>query len=201
MSEFVIAFAIIFLIDSISPGPAVATVIAKGATLGLQRTLPFIIGLVMGELVLFLGAIGGLIALAAALGPIFVLVKWMGIVYLLWLAWKMWTTPSHENSIIQNKGEGWRLLGTGFLMPFGNPKAIGFYIALLPTVMDVSLITISVAAPFIIIILIVWTSVLAGYALAAQSAGRLLTSDRGRQWLNRCSAGTLVGLAGFAATR
>ena len=201
INEYIIAFAVIFLVDSISPGPAVATVVAKGATIGLRRTMPFIAGLVIGDLILFLLAIGGLIALAAALGPLFILVKWIGITYLLWLAWKMWSAPPKRIALKQIKGEGWRLLGIGLLMPFGNPKAIGFYIALLPTIIDVTVINAQIATPFCLVIIIIWTSVLAGYALAAQRAGRLLTSERGQRWLNRSSAATLVGVAGTAAAR
>lgn len=201
INEYVIAFAVIFLIDSLSPGPAVATVVAKGATLGLRRTMPFIVGLVIGDLVLFLLAVGGLFALAITLGPLFSLVKWLGIAYLVWLAWKMWNAPAKNISLKKVKGEGWRLLGVGLLMPFGNPKAIGFYIALLPTIIDVTLIDVKTALPFSMVIVVVWTSVLAGYALAAQRAGRLLTSEYGQRLLNRVSAVTLVGVAGSAAAR
>lgn len=201
MNEYIIAFAVIFLIDSVSPGPAVATVVAKGATIGLRRTMPFIIGLVAGDLALFLLAVGGLVALAITLGPLFSVVKWLGIAYLLWLAWKMWTTSPKTVSGATVEGEGLRLLGFGLLMPFGNPKAIGFYVALLPTIIDVTAISAEVAMPFSVVIVVVWTSVLAGYAYAAQRAGRLLTSERGQRWLNRTSAAALVGVAGTAAAR
>lgn len=201
LSEYVVAFAVIFLIDSISPGPAVATVVAKGATIGFKRTMPFIIGLVAGDLALFLLAVGGLFALALALGPLFSVVKWLGICYLIWLAWKMWSAPPKSVVLASVKGEGWRLLSFGLLMPFGNPKAIGFYVALLPTIIDVTQISVHIAVPFGLIIVFVWAAVLAGYALAAQRAGRLLTSERGQRWLNRTSAVTLIGVAGTAAAR
>lgn len=200
-TDYLLAFALIFIIDSVSPGPAVATVIAKGATLGLRRTMPFIFGLVLGDLMLFVLAIAGLVALAVALGPLFIVVKWIGILYLLWLARKMWNAPSQAASTSPAKGEGWRLFGVGTLMPFGNPKAVGFYIALLPTIIDVGAITAQVAAPFALVIVVVWTTVLAAYAHGAARAGRLLTSERGQRWLNRCSAGCLVGVAGTAAAR
>lgn len=200
-TDYLLAFAIIFLIDSVSPGPAVATVVAKGATLGLRRTMSFILGLVLGDLALFLLAIGGLVALAAALGPLFAIVKWIGIAYLLWLAWKMWHAPVTKAPAASVQGEGWRLFGVGCLMPFGNPKAVGFYVALLPTVMDVGAITVQIAVPFSLVIVVVWTTVLAAYAFAAERAGGLLTSARGQRWLNRVSAGTLVGVAGTAAAR
>ncbi|MEM7632820.1 MAG: hypothetical protein AAF227_12555, partial [Pseudomonadota bacterium] len=51
--SLLIAFAIIFTLDSVTPGPATAAVVAKGATTGLWRALPFITGLVVGDLILF----------------------------------------------------------------------------------------------------------------------------------------------------
>ena len=121
-TEYLLAFALIFTLDSISPGPAVATVIAKGSTIGLARTMPFIAGLVLGDLALFVLAVAGLVALAAALGPLFTVVKWIGIAYLLWLAWRLWHATPVEVSGASVAGEGWRLFGVGCLMPFGNPK-------------------------------------------------------------------------------
>ena len=200
-TEYLLAFALIFTLDSLSPGPAVATVIAKGSTLGLARTMPFIAGLVLGDLVLFVLAVAGLVALAAALGPLFAVVKWIGIAYLLWLAWHLWHATPVEVSASRVPGEGWRLFGVGCLMPFGNPKAVGFYVALLPTVIDVAEITWEVALPFSLVIVVVWTGVLAAYAAGAERAGHLLTSASARRWLNRCAAGTIVGAAGTIAVR
>ena len=86
-------------------------------------------------------------------------------------------------------------------MPFGNPKAVGFYVALLPTVIDIAEITLQIALPFSLVIVVVWTAVLAGYAVCAERAGHLLNSERGRRWLNRCAAGTIAGAAGTIAVR
>ena len=200
-TEYLLAFALIFALDSVSPGPAVATVIAKGSTLGLARTMPFIAGLVLGDLALFVLAVAGLVALAAALGPLFAVVKWVGIAYLLWLAWRLWHATPVEVSASRVAGEGWRLFGVGCLMPFGNPKAVGFYVALLPTVIDVAEITWQVAVPFSLVIVVVWTGVLAAYAACAERAGHLLTSESARRWLNRGAAGAIVGAAGTIAVR
>ena len=200
-TEYLFAFALIFTLDSISPGPAVATVIAKGSTIGLARTLPFVAGLVLGDLMLFVLAIAGLVALAAALGPLFVVVKWVGVAYLLWLAWRMWNATPTEVATSRQSGEGWRLFGVGCLIPFGNPKAIGFYVALLPTVIDVTEITWRIAVPFSLVIVVVWTLVLAAYAGFAERASHLLTAESARRWLNRCAAGAIIGAAGTIAAR
>ena len=199
--SLLIAFAIIFTIDSVTPGPATAAVLAKGATTGLWRTLPFITGLVVGDLILFALAVAGLAALAAALGPLFALIKWVGVAYLLYLAWRMWTAAPMPMSRTAPEGEGLRLLGLGTLLPLGNPKAIGFCIAILPTVVDVSALSAAAILSVAAIIVVVWTGTLAGYAAIADRASRVIQTPRAQRWLNRGSAGAMIGAAGTIASR
>ena len=199
--SLLIAFALVFTIDSVTPGPATAAVVAKGATTGLWRTLPFIGGLVLGDLVLFALAVAGLAALAAALGPLFAIIKWVGVAYLLFLAWRMWTAKPVAMSRTAPDGEGLRLFGLGALLPLGNPKAIGFYVAILPTVMDVSVLSPTAVLTIGAIIVAVWTATLAGYAAVADRASRMIQTPRAQRWLNRGSATAMVGAAGTIAAR
>lgn len=200
-TELIIAFTLIFLFDSLSPGPAVAAVIAKGATTGTKRTIPFIVGLVIGELFFFALAVVGLAALAATMGPLFALIKWVGVAYLMFLAFKMWTAPPVKVSHAAPEGEGFKLLTLGALLPLGNPMTIGFYIALLPAVLDVSAISMFAAFEMALIIMTVWGAVLFAYAAAADRASRFIATPTAQKWLNRTAAGALVGAAGTIATR
>ncbi|MEM8838441.1 MAG: LysE family translocator [Pseudomonadota bacterium] len=199
--ESLLAFALIYLVDSMTPGPAVAMVTVRGATMGVKRTTPFIFGLVVGDLILFAIAAAGLIALAAALGPLFFVVKWAGITYLLYLAYRLWNAKPVPLPPPPQKGEGWRTFGIALLLPLGNPKAVGFYIALLPTVLDVSTLTILGYVELSALIVIIWAGSLFGYAMAASKAGHLLRAPRAQRILNRTSACTMVGVAGTIAVR
>ena len=199
--ELILTFALVFLIDSVSPGPAVATVVAKGPTTGLRRTLPFIAGLVLGDLVLFALDVAGLAALAAAMGPLFAIVKWVGVAYLLLLAVQMWRAKPQTAADAAPPDEGTRLFGLGLLLPLGNPKSIGFYVALLPAVMDVSGIALTDAAILGALIIGIWAAVLTGYAAMAARTRHLIATPRALRWLNRSAAGAMVGAAGTIAAR
>lgn len=199
--EGLIAFTLVFAIDSVSPGPAAAAVVARGAATGLRRTLPFIAGLVIGDLVLFALAVAGLAALAQALGPLFTVVKWLGVAYLLYLAWKLWHAAPTTAAAEAPRGEGRRLLVLGSVLPLGNPKAIGFYVALLPSVLDVSALSLGACLTLAVVIVLVWSLVLGGYAVAAERAGRLFTTPRAQVWINRTAAGAMAGAAGTIAAR
>ena len=200
-TELLLAFVVVFTLDSVTPGPAVAMVMARGATIGLARTLPFIGGLVFGDLFLFALALAGLAALAAALGPWFAIVKWAGVAYLLYLAHGMWNASASEAEITGASSEGWRGFAMGTVLPLGNPKAVGFYAALLPAVMDVGELTVLTAAQFALAIVTVWGGVLIGYAAAADRGRRRLRGSRARRWLGRGAAGAMVGAAGAIAVR
>ncbi|MEM8878185.1 MAG: LysE family transporter [Pseudomonadota bacterium] len=199
--ELIIAFSLVFLFDSLAPGPAVAAVVAKGATTGAKRTAPFIVGLVIGELIFFALALAGLAALAATMGPLFAIIKWAGIGYLLFLAVRMWTAPPVKVSRTAPNGEGLKLLGVGTLLPLGNPMTIGFYLALLPTVLDVSTISMLAALEMAFIIMTVWGAVLFAYAAAADRASGLISTPNAQKWLNRTAAGAMVGAAGSIAAQ
>ncbi|MEL7542343.1 MAG: LysE family translocator [Pseudomonadota bacterium] len=196
-TEALVAFALIFLADSISPGPAVAAVVARAATSGVARTVPFIAGLVVGDLALFAAAVAGLAALAAAFGTFFFLVKWCCIAYLLYLAWKLWRAPAEVQVDRRPDGAvpsgGLKTFALATALPLGNPKAIGFYVALLPAILDPTALAIADCAVLAVVITVVWFATLYAYAMAGDRAGRAMQTPRARRLLNRTSA---VGMAG-----
>lgn len=200
-TETMIAFSIIYLVDSITPGPAVSTVIVRGATIGIVRTLPFIAGLIVGDLLLFALAAAGLIALAAALGPLFFVIKWVGVAYLLYFAYQLWNAKFVETQEHFETGEGLRLFGMATLLPLGNPRAVGFYIALLPVVMDISLLTPTTYFQLSGIIVIIWGGCLCSYGFAASRASRIFKKPIAQRILNRCASCSMVGVAGTIAAR
>ena len=200
-TDLLLAFVLIFALDSLTPGPAVALVMSRGASVGLPRTMPLIVGLVLGDLFLFVLALAGLAALAAALGPYFIVVKWLGVFYLLFLAYRLWGASLTDASTKSTTAEGWRSFGLGIVLPLANPKAVGFYAALLPAFMDVSELSFVTALEFGLAIVLIWGSVLIGYSALADRGRRRFTGSSVQKWINRGSAGALLGVAGTIALR
>lgn len=199
--EMLWAFIAIFAIDSITPGPAVAMVMSRGASVGLVRTLPFIAGLVIGDLLLFVMALLGLAALAKTFVSLFFVIKWIGVIYLLYLAYCAWTTKPVAAHVEPTSGTGARSFMLALVLPLGNPKAVGFYVALLPAFMDVEKLSMASVMNFSLAILLIWGSVLIFYTALADQGRRYLQSSSGLKWLNRVAAGTMVGAAGTVAFR
>jgi len=199
--ELMLVFIMVYALDSIVPGPAVAMVMSRGVSIGLMRTLPLIAGLVIGDIFLFLFALLGLAAAAAALGPFFVLIKWIGILYLLYLACQTWNAALPKHNATTNGAEGWRSFGLGIVLPLGNPKAVGFYAALLPTVMDVNHLSVATALKFTAAILIIWGAVLIFYTAIADKGRKHYNNSSVQKWMNRAAAGAMAGAAGTIAFR
>lgn len=200
-TDLLLAFVLIFTLDSLTPGPAVALVVSRGASVGLPRTIPLIMGLVLGDLLLFVLALAGLAALAATLGPYFIVVKWVGVFYLLFLAYRLWSASSANRATRSTTAEGWRSFGLGIVLPLANPKAVGFYAALLPAFMDVSELSFVTALEFGLAIVLIWGSVLIGYSALADFGRKRITGSSVQKWINRGSAGALLGVAGTIALR
>ncbi len=199
--ELLWAFFIIFTIDSIAPGPAIAMVMSRGASAGLIRTLPFIAGLVIGDLFLFGMALLGLVALAKTYSGLFLIVKWIGIGYLLYLAYNAWSAGSSSTSIEPPNSHGLRSFTLALALPLGNPKAVGFYLALLPAFMNIEVLSIATALSFGLTIVVVWTSVLVFYTFLADRGRRMASGTKAIKWLNKFAAMSMLGAAGAVAFR
>jgi threonine/homoserine/homoserine lactone efflux protein len=199
--EMLWAFVLIFAIDSVIPGPAVAMVMSRGASVGLGRTLPFIAGLVVGDLLLFLMALLGLAALAKSFAPLFFFVKWLGVCYLLYLAYGAWTSKPVDIDVAPVGGIGSGSFALALVLPLGNPKAVGFYVALLPAFMDVEQLSMAAAINFSVAIVVIWSLVLISYTALADQGRQYIKGTNAMKWLNRCAAGAMVSAAGTVAFR
>ncbi len=96
---------------------------------------------------------------------------------------------------------GVRLFLTGLAINLGNPKVIVFFLALLPTVVDLAALTPLGFGELAVIIVAIASGVLTAYAVAAARARRLFTSPRAVRLANRGSAAIMAGTAVTIAAR
>src|SRR5918993_2983046 len=91
-----VVFAAVYAVAVASPGPAVAALVARVLARGPRGLAPFIAGFVLGDLAWFAVAAAGLSVLAQAFHGVFTVIKYLGVAYLLYLAYKLWTTPAQR---------------------------------------------------------------------------------------------------------
>lgn len=180
------------------PGPGVAAIVARALGNGMRGMGAFILGFVLGDLTLFWVAAFGLAAIAQAHDSVLTVVKFAGAAYLLYLAYKLWTAPVvvAEADPLPNRAEGARLFLTSYALTVGNPKAIIFFMAILPAIVDFQKLSLAGIAELSLVIVPIISTVLGLYALAAARARSLFRSTKAMKALNR---GTGVIMAGAAA--
>lgn len=195
-------FAAALFVNAGSPGPSIAALVARVISKGLGSVLPFLAAMWIGEALWLVAAVLGLGVIAQKFYLLFSLIKYAGVAYLLFLAWKMWTAPTDVRAgDVPENDSALRLFLTGMALTLGNPKIMVFYLALLPTLIDLG----RVGALGLVELTAVMIAVLAAtdiaWMIAASRARRLLRSPRAMRITNRVSAGAMAGAAAAIATR
>jgi threonine/homoserine/homoserine lactone efflux protein len=198
-----LVFAITYLVALALPGPGVAALLGRVLARGMHGAPAFIAGTVAGGLAWFTIAATGLAMLASTFAALFVVIRYTGAAYILYLAWKAWTAPALAIDVAAPAtAEHGRLFLAGLSVNLGNPKNIFFFLALLPTVVDVGSLTLAGFFELALIITVIAFSVLILYAVLAARARRLFASPGAVRLLNRGSGAVMAGAAvTMAATR
>lgn len=90
MHDQALALGALFIATmSFTPGPANLSLLAIGASVGLSRALPYLVGIWTGGLVVIAAGAAGLGALFVALPQVFLALKFIGFAYICWLAWTL----------------------------------------------------------------------------------------------------------------
>lgn len=156
----------------------------------------------IGEAVWLSLAVGGLAAVAQAFHLVFTAIKYAGAAYLLLLAWRMWQAPVDDAiSDLPRETSAGRMFLAGLGVTLGNPKIMVFYMALLPTLVDLTAVRVGAWAKLTVTMLVVLISVDLAWVTLATQARRLLASRRARRAANRASATMMAGAAVAIAAR
>ena len=195
-------FAGALLIAAGSPGPSIAALIARVLTRGPRDVFPFLAAMWVGEAVWLSLAVLGLAAIAETFHYLFVAIKWIGVAYLLYLAWKMWTAPvDTDGATLPETGSAAKLFFAGLTVTLGNPKIMMFYVALLPTIIDLNSVTLTGWVELTVVTLAVLVFVDLAWVAFATKARQFLRSPRAMRIANRTSAGLMAGAAAAVAAK
>jgi threonine/homoserine/homoserine lactone efflux protein len=191
------SFAVALAVAAAVPGPGIAALVAQALGTGFRRTLPMIGGLIVGDLVYMGAAVVGLAALAATFGTLFLIVRWLGAAYLVYLAVRLWRARPEgaEASVAGNPAQPVRTFLAGLAVTLGNPKVMVFYLALVPALIDLRRIT---GVDFAVMTVIVFADlmlVLGLYVVLADRARVLIARPGAQRIANRVAGATMAGAA------
>jgi threonine/homoserine/homoserine lactone efflux protein len=196
-------FCVVYFLAVATPGPGVAAVLARSLAHGTRGAGAFIAGYLVGDLLWFTVAAAGLAALAHSAQALFVAIKYVGAAYLLYLAYRAWSSPVTALATETRAPEQRPLqLFLGSLsLTLANPKTIAFFLALLPTVVHLDALTVSGFCSIALVICIVLPLTLGCYVLLATRTRKLFQSARSIRALNRGAGIAIAGAAVAIATR
>lgn len=119
---------------NLSPGPDIAFILGQTLRNGRRKGFAAMFGVWTGAGLHVVMAAVGLSAILASSAVAFLMVKWLGAAYLVWLGIKM--LLSRGDSLVSdeqsNNLSGWSIYWQGMLVSVLNPKVAIFFLAFLP---------------------------------------------------------------------
>jgi len=198
--ESMITFFLAIFIFSVTPGPGVFALISNSLNNNIKTSYAMSFGMSLSDVVYLVLAFYGLVALTQNYANVFEFIRIAGGIYLIYLGYKIWTSKINLDEMNKDekvKNSSYAIaMGKGFLISASNPKVIIFYIAFLPTFVDLSVLNIN---DLIVICIVTFIALMAGLMLISFSAYRarkIMKSKKSVKILNR-SSGTIMGLAGL----
>ena len=198
-----VIFASTLFVAAASPGPGITALVARVIGRGPEGASAFAAGLILGDLIWLAVAILGLAVVAQTFHEIFLIIKYVGAAYLLYLAYRMWTAPAAPHDIAANgsRESDLRLFLGGLALTLGNPKVVAFYLALLPNLIDLTRAGLTGYLELASVSIAVLTVVFGAYVIAAARARTLFRSVRAMRLLNRVGGTMIAGAAVAVATK
>ncbi|BAU63488.1 unknown protein [Stanieria sp. NIES-3757] len=199
-SSMVALFSAMIVLASI-PSLSVLAVSTRSATFGFIHGVFTTIGILIGDIVFIIIAIWGLSLIAETMGNLFVLIKYLGGIYLIFLGIglcrsKTKVLPTQEvvkSSLMSS-------FMTGLLITLGDQKATLFYLGFFPAFLDLSQVSYLDTVIIIGITIVAVGGVKLGYALMADRA-RFLINFKTRKIINIAAGIVMIAVGLFLITK
>jgi threonine/homoserine/homoserine lactone efflux protein len=197
-----LAFLLTTLVVVATPGTGAVYSIAAGLSRGAKAGAVAAIGCTLGVVPHMVAAITGLAAVLNASAVAFQAIKWLGVAYLLYLAWQ---TVRDRGPLEADSDAGpvssWRVIRTAVLINLLNPKLTIFFFAFLPQFVPAGSANGAwVMAWLSLVFMAVTLLVFALYGVfAATMRAQVISRPPVMAWLRRSFAATYVLLAGRLA--
>ena len=197
--EILIAFFSASLLLALVPGPDNIFVLTQSIFQGKKSGLVIMLGLCTGLIFHTLAVTFGVAVIFQTSAIAFTILKIVGAMYLLYLAWQIFNAPSEK---IDNKNNSIsidykKLYYRGIIMNITNPKVSIFFLAFLPQFTNPALGTVSLQMLFLGALFIIATILIFGsIALLSGSLSKVFNkSEKSQKFLNKLASFVFLGLA------
>jgi homoserine/homoserine lactone efflux protein len=199
-----LAYALLEIGLSATPGPAVLTVIAQAVRHGARKSLWGNAGILCANLLYFGLSAAGVGAFLAASPRLYLVLRWAGIGYLAFTAVRLLAArPEEARAPRSAAGAPRALFLQGFATHMGNPKAIVFYVSFLAPFLDPAARWPAAAqlAGYAATTAAIEVPILALYGVAAARGSRFLPAGRVGLRQDRIAGAALLAVAAWLALR
>jgi len=196
-----LAWCLACIVISITPGAGAINTMSNGIQYGVRHSLPAIMGQQLGLAVQFIIVGIGLGSLLASSTSLFDIVKWLGVLYLVFLGIQKWQQPfiplKEANSCeLEYKRRFWQ----STFVNLSNPKATIFLVALLPQFLDLERHQFTQFSLMMFTSLVIDIIVMLGYATLATTLVLWMKSKKYQRRLNHLFGGLFIVAAGLMAS-
>ncbi|CCO48068.1 Putative efflux protein [Vibrio nigripulchritudo SOn1] len=199
--EVWVAFVTVVFVFAIIPGPTVILVVGQALAHGRKSVTPLVLGVLLGDLTAMTLSLIGLGAVLATSASLFLLLKWLGVGYLIYLGIKAWReVPQTDITLKGSDLSSFRLFKSSFLVTAFNPKDIVFFVAFLPQFVSST----SPALPQLLTLMVTFLGVISitisCFAYFSGIISHKMQSYRSRVVLNKVGGGAMVGAGLLTST-
>ncbi|HHF3267655.1 TPA: LysE family translocator [Vibrio diabolicus] len=184
-----------FFFVSITPGMCMTLALTLGMSIGYRRTLWMMIGELVGVALVSVSAVLGIAAIMLNYPWMFIALKFIGGVYLLYLGVEMWRSRGklaiNVDNLEKPRSGNVALIMQGFVTAIANPKGWAFMISLLPPFIDQNAALAPQLIVLVSIILLFEFICMSLYATGGKGLKRVLGQSKNVRLMNRI-AGTLM---------
>ncbi|MFZ5608709.1 MAG: LysE family translocator [Pseudomonadota bacterium] len=201
--ELYIAFLLASVIVVAIPGPNVTLIIARALGHGRRAAMATVLGTTLAQAFSLALVIAGMTTAIALFARWFELLRWLGVAYLGYLAYRQWRSPSIIlDDIETQQAPHKRLFLEGAMVAATNPKTLLFFAAFLPQFIDPARPVPGQMALLSLSYLAIAFCLDSGYGLAAARLRPYFATRRAARVKNRVAASCLgVAALGLALAR
>jgi threonine/homoserine/homoserine lactone efflux protein len=190
----ILEFALASLLIELTPGPNMTYLTLVSARWGRRSGLFAAAGVALGLAIIGSAAALGLTSIIVASPTLYNVLRWLGVGYLLYLAYLSWNT-SIKGKVIPS---GEKFFVRGLVNDLLNVKAMIFYVTVLPTFLD-SRSSVSQALLLTAINIGIATVIHVTLVVMAGTLQPLLNNVKRMKYIGRGFAFALIGVAGWLA--
>jgi threonine/homoserine/homoserine lactone efflux protein len=192
-----LSFAFTALVIEITPGPNMGYLAVLSLTRGWRAGAAAVTGVALGHAVYGVLAALGVAAAIESSKLLYEVLRWAGVVYLLWLAWEAWSSEAETSPDVADGHYGGARLAfrRGLITNLLNPKAAVFFVTVVPTFVrpegSVAAQTLLLSGIFVAIATLIHSLIV----LLASHMRAFVSDPKRRRPVRRVTAVMLAGIA------